>query len=172
MWGLRAVATCSHSPTKMCSHLHGCSGTVGIHRSQKIICLCAQVCHHLFLVASVIVLGGKVLPTWSEAGPLPGTSAALWAVPPDGKAITQGLRAALTYSHSHAEVCSHPRGHSGTVGTPARRAVACLHRAARGWRVLTYLHYLPRGSPSTFRCIAAWVSQASCCAVWVSSVDQ
>ena len=30
-----------------------------------------------------------------------------------------------------------------------------------GQRMLTYLHHLPGGSPSTFRCVAAWVSQAS-----------
>lgn len=34
-----------------------------------------------------------------------------------------------------------------------------------GQRLLTYLCDLPGGSPSIFRCIAAWVFQTSCCTV-------
>lgn len=124
------------------------------------------------LVAPAIVLGGRDFPAGSEPGPLPGIAAALWALPPDGKAIMQRLRIAVTFS---AVV---PR-HAPTLGAPAVLWVlqpgeqfhVCTG-LLEDCRVLTYFHHLPRGSPSTFRCIPAWVSEASFCAVWVSPIDQ
>ena len=104
-------------------------------------------------VTLAIVLGGQGLPTWSEPGTLPGTVVALWALPLDGKAVMWEQWAAVSCSHSGTKGQSHPRGCRGTMGTPARRTVTCVHRVSGGWRMLTYLHHLPRGSPSIFRCI-------------------
>ena len=66
----------------------------------------------------------------SKPGPLSGTVAVLWALPPDEKVIMWGFRAASTCSRSHTKALSHLWGHSSTMGAPAKRAVARVHRAA------------------------------------------
>ena len=49
MWWLRATATCSHSPTKICSPLCGHSSIMGFCSSQELVHLGTQTHHHLLL---------------------------------------------------------------------------------------------------------------------------
>ena len=128
----------------------------------------------LLMVMLVAVLSGWDFFTGSKPGPLIGTTAAGWALPSTRKAFTCGAQAAAALSHSCAEACSHFQGSCSTIDTDTSQKLFRLaHRAAReGKLMLSYLHCFPGASPSTFRCTATWVSQVSCCALWICSIGQ
>lgn len=75
--------------------------------------------------APAVVLGRWGLPTVSESEPLLGTTAALRALPLDKKAITWGLRAVATCSHSPAEMSFPLWGWSGTTGVCSSQEPVC-----------------------------------------------
>ena len=108
----------------------------------------------------------------SETGPLSGTAVALWAFHQMGWRSHGGsglLLAVSTVALRHAPTLG------AAVVLWVLQLGEQLHECTEllgGQRVLTYLHHLPGGRSPTFRCLAAQISQASCCAVWVSSVDQ
>ena len=121
------------------------------------------------------MLGGWGFFSESKPQPVVRTTAAWWALPPARKASAHGLRSAIASSYSPAKMCSHLRGHSGTMGTLTSRE--SVHESTQGcWGRIGQCSSISTTSwgpsPSTFRCIAACVSQASICAVWVSSIGQ
>ena len=159
--------------SRKCSHPFRAAGYYGHSRQLR---ACSPGCPDPPLSAprsyQPLCLVGRAFPLGSGLGHSLGTMVSLWTLSSDGKVIMLGLRAVITCSHSCTEVRSHPQGESRAMGAPAGRVVSHRHRAARVQRVLTYLHHLPGGSPSTFGCIAARISQASCCAMSVSFIDQ
>ena len=103
---------------------------------------------------------------WGRATPL--GCRGMWAPHSTRKAITSGLRAAATSSYCHPGVCFHVWG-------ACARLKSILEHAQGYWRMSGSAHLstpFPEG-PIYIRCIASWVSQASCCpAVWASSIGQ
>ena len=74
----------------------------------------------------VLCLLGKPSPLGPSERPLPGTTAVLRALSQDKKAITRGLRAAVTCFHSPVETFSTVWGHSGTMGVHGSWELVCL----------------------------------------------
>ena len=149
MLGLRVVTACSHSPTG--SHLslgpiaelwafkaigglftwtHGC--TTSAPRLHQPLCL----------VSGASPPGQSQVSPWGRGGTVD--------FPTGPKRNHRGLRAAVNYFHSHAKVHAHPQGCSSAMSTSAREQSLTGTGLSGSQRVLTFLHLLPRGSPSTF----------------------
>lgn len=131
--GLRVATACYHSPAEACSHGRGHSSTMGVLGSQEVVCPRASIYHCLLLGLSGHCVWWAGPPHWSEPGPLPGTVAALWAFPLDGKVIMWGLRAAIT---CFAVLLRHAPTLKAIavlrVLHPGERAVAHMYRVAGG----------------------------------------
>ena len=134
--------------------------------------MCVDSLPSLLTVTPAAVLGGQGFLMGSNPGPLFGTTAALWALLPDRKVITWGLSAAMTCSHIHAYVCSHPWSCSGTMGAHTSRDSSCMH-AQDCWeaRECSPISTTSPGvvhPPSGYSCMHL---SSILCAVWVSSLD-
>lgn len=164
---------CPHA--EVGSHLWGFSGTMGAHTGQESTHECVYLTPPLPTVVQVTLLGGWCLFMGSKPGWLIGTAAAEWALPPARKSWAHRPQAATLPSHSHTNVHSHFGVHSSTVGTGDRweSIQACTQGCWGRVGEWSLISTPSQGtSPFTFRCIAVWVSQMSCCAVWVPSIAQ
>ena len=174
MSGLRAAITSSYSRAKVHSHLWGCRGSMGTPTGQESIHTLAYLPLLLLTVMPAAMLSGWVFFMGSVPGPLLRTAAVEWALLLAGKAFTCKLRAASASSYSCTEVCSHLQDHSSTIGSPGQESIhahtqGCQGRVGESSPILAASR---RPTLSTFRCIAACVSQASCWAVCIFSTDQ
>ena len=95
-WGLRATATCSHSPVESHYPLQGLSSTMGIHGSWELICPCSQLLRCL-------LIGCTSLCTW-WAGPPHWVLA--WAAP-CGLCGSVELPTGQGSHHTGAQGCHH-----------------------------------------------------------------
>ena len=159
MWGLRSAATCFRSPTESHSPLWDLSRTMSIRGSWGLVCLDLQLCHHLLLSHTSLCAWCAGPSYWVQARTTP------W-----DHGGTVGFPSGPKSDHAGAQGCCHlfPVMRRGTptleaavvLGAPQLREQ--LHAGTGlpgGHGVLTCLHLLPRGSPSTFRYMAAQVSQ-------------
>ena len=160
MWRFRAVLSAPTVPPRCAPRFQGRSGTVGIYGSWKVICLGAQI-HHCCLLAPTSRCAWRAGPShWVQSWVSPWDCGSTLGSSTTWESNRAGAWAAVPCSCSCAEAHSHRQGCSGAVGTLAGRAITCCPGLLGSRRVLACLHCLPRGSPSTFRCRAAWVSQA------------
>ena len=122
-----------------------------------------------------LCLVGGASPLGQSMGHSSGTMMVLWTLPLDEKVMTWGLRAATTCTHSHTEKHSHHQGQNSAGGLQAGEQSQKCTRLPVGWRVLTYLYHLSGGGGLVFHSpsdVKLQGSQASWCAVWVSSTVQ
>ena len=103
---------------------------------------CPKVIQPLCLVGSPSPLG----PTRD----FPCSHCGIVDFPMDPQGNHGGLRAVVTRFHSCADAHAHPQGCGSAMSVSARRELLTCTRLSVDWRVLTYLHLLPTGSPSTF----------------------
>ena len=101
------------------SHLWDHSGTVGACASWESFCVHVYLPPPLLMVMPAVVFVGPGFFAGSKPGPLVGTTAAGWALPPTRIVFACRLWAAATPSHSHATLQSHFQGSNSTMGTCA-----------------------------------------------------
>ena len=124
--------------------------------------MCADQLLPLLRVTPAAVLGGCGFFTGSETGPLIWTTVARWALPQARKLFAWGLGAASTSSYHCTQVCSHLWHHSGAMGAPCQESI---HMHAEGYQGRVRecspgSTTSQRPSPSTFRWVPTWVSEA------------
>ena len=155
-WGFITDAAGSHSPLRPAppSGLQWCNG----HCWQSGTCLSRHSDQPPALLRfhQPLCLVGRASPLGPILGHAFRTMVALWDPPLDKKAMIWELKAATTRTHSHAQVPSHPQGCNGAGGHQPGERLHTSTGLPGGWGVLSHLHHLPRGSPLTFRRIAAW----------------
>ena len=174
--GLSTATASSYSHTEVPSHLWVYSSTVGALASQESICRYMQICFSLFLwlCCLLCLVGGA--SSWGPSlghflGPQQHDGLSCWP----GKCLSMGsglLPPLLTVTPWCIPTCRTKA--SLWVLLLAWKVFLQAHRAAREGQGRAHLSALLPGGPSPpiFRCIAVQVSQASCCAVWVSSMGQ